>query len=137
MHQAYVGYVYGDSCCGQRALYGVGLGGVPIFNVNKDGSTGGGRVVANPSGGLLSSGHPLGATGLAQCFELTDQLRGTASVRQVDGANITLQPNPGRGLRGNAVRTCPSPARRNDGRHARLVESGAPCAAQPGGSYGG
>lgn len=41
-------------------------------------NTYGGQVVTNPSGGLLSKGHPLGATGLAQCFELTQQLRGTA-----------------------------------------------------------
>ena len=93
MHQAYVGYVYGDSCCGQRALYGVGLGGVPIFNVNNNSSTGGGRVVANPSGGLLSKGHPLGATDVAQWFELTDQLLGITGARQVEGVNIALQPN--------------------------------------------
>jgi sterol carrier protein 2 len=42
-------------------------------------NTYGGRVVTNPSGGLLSKGHPLGATGLAQCYELTHQLRGTPS----------------------------------------------------------
>jgi len=63
-----------------------------------DGSnTYGGRVVTNPSGGLLSKGHPLGATGLAQCYELTHQLRGTAEARQVEGARLGLQHNLGLG----------------------------------------
>jgi acetyl-CoA acetyltransferase len=66
-------------------------------------NTYGGRVVTNPSGGLLSKGHPLGATGLAQCFELTHQLRGTAGERQVDGARLALQHNLGLG--GAAVLT--------------------------------
>lgn len=57
----------------------------------------GGKVVTNPSGGLLSKGHPLGATGLAQCFELTTQLRGRAEARQVDGARLALQHNIGLG----------------------------------------
>ena len=57
----------------------------------------GGRVVTNPSGGLLSKGHPLGATGLAQCAELTWQLRGEAGGRQVDGARLALQHNLGLG----------------------------------------
>jgi acetyl-CoA acyltransferase len=57
----------------------------------------GGRVVTNPSGGLLSKGHPLGATGLAQCAELTWQLRGQAGARQVDGARTALQHNLGLG----------------------------------------
>lgn len=60
-------------------------------------NTYGGRVVTNPSGGLLSKGHPLGATGLAQCFELTHQLRGTADARQVDGVHHALQHNLGLG----------------------------------------
>ncbi|WP_416401255.1 lipid-transfer protein [Alicycliphilus denitrificans] len=60
-------------------------------------NTYGGRYVTNPSGGLLSKGHPLGATGLAQCFELTHQLRGTAGERQVKGARIALQHNLGLG----------------------------------------
>jgi len=60
-------------------------------------NTYGGRYVTNPSGGLLSKGHPLGATGLAQCFELTQQLRGTADRRQVEGARIGLQHNLGLG----------------------------------------
>ena len=60
-------------------------------------NTYGGKVVTNPSGGLLSKGHPLGATGLAQCFELTHQLRGSAGARQVEGARTALQHNLGLG----------------------------------------
>jgi acetyl-CoA acyltransferase len=60
-------------------------------------NTYGGRVVTNPSGGLLSKGHPLGATGLAQCAELTWQLRGQAGPRQVEGATVALQHNIGLG----------------------------------------
>jgi len=60
-------------------------------------NTYGGKVVTNPSGGLLSKGHPLGATGLAQCYELTQQLRGSAGPRQVDGARTALQHNLGMG----------------------------------------
>jgi acetyl-CoA acyltransferase len=58
---------------------------------------GGSGPVVNPSGGLISKGHPLGATGLAQCSELTWQLRGTADKRQVDGAKVALQHNIGLG----------------------------------------
>ncbi len=60
-------------------------------------NTFGGKFVTNPSGGLLSKGHPLGATGLAQCFELTQQLRGNAGEKQVDGATTALQHNLGLG----------------------------------------
>ena len=60
-------------------------------------NTHGGKYVTNPSGGLLSKGHPLGATGLAQCTELVQQLRGTADERQVDGARLALQHNLGLG----------------------------------------
>ncbi len=60
-------------------------------------NTYGGRVVTNPSGGLLCKGHPLGATGLAQCTELVNQLRRTAGARQVDGARLALQHNLGLG----------------------------------------
>ncbi|RAR48251.1 acetyl-CoA acetyltransferase [Paraburkholderia unamae] len=78
-----------------------GLGLTPEGTAEKfilDGdNTYGGRVVTNPSGGLLSKGHPLGATGLAQCYELTQQLRGTADARQVEGARIALQHNLGLG----------------------------------------
>ncbi len=62
-----------------------------------DDNTYGGRWVTNPSGGLLSKGHPLGATGLAQCTELVWQLRGQAGDRQVDGARVALQHNIGLG----------------------------------------
>jgi acetyl-CoA acyltransferase len=58
---------------------------------------GGDGPVVNPSGGLISKGHPLGATGLAQCSELTWQLRGKADKRQVDGAKVALQHNIGLG----------------------------------------
>ncbi len=57
----------------------------------------GGRWVVNPSGGLISKGHPLGATGLAQCAELTWQLRGEADARQVPDAKVALQHNLGLG----------------------------------------
>lgn len=60
-------------------------------------NTYGGRVVTNPSGGLLSKGHPLGATGLAQCTELVWQLRGQAGARQVEGVKNALQHNLGLG----------------------------------------
>ena len=60
-------------------------------------NTYGGQVVTNPSGGLLSKGHPLGATGLAQCTELVWHLRGEAGDRQVPGARVALQHNLGLG----------------------------------------
>jgi acetyl-CoA acetyltransferase len=71
-------------------------GGAEKFVVDGD-NTYGGRVVTNPSGGLLSKGHPLGATGLAQCTELVEQLRGNAGARQVEGAHLALQHNLGLG----------------------------------------
>jgi acetyl-CoA acetyltransferase len=58
---------------------------------------GGSGPVVNPSGGLISKGHPLGATGLAQCSELTWQLRGLADRRQVDDVQVALQHNIGLG----------------------------------------
>jgi len=58
-------------------------------------NTYGGRFVVNPSGGLMSKGHPLGATGLAQVYELYNQLLGRAGQRQVDGAKVALQHNIG------------------------------------------
>ncbi|MCK2126205.1 lipid-transfer protein [Thauera aromatica] len=60
-------------------------------------NTYGGKYVVNPSGGLMSKGHPLGATGLAQCTELVSQLRGEAGARQVSGARLALQHNLGLG----------------------------------------
>jgi acetyl-CoA acetyltransferase len=76
--------------------------------VESEDTTYGGRWVVNPSGGLISKGHPLGATGLAQCTELTWQLRGDAGKRQVDGAKVALQHNIGLG--GAAVVTVYRPA---------------------------
>tara|TARA_R110000772_G_scaffold103600_1_gene204584 strand:+ start:15363 stop:16535 length:1173 start_codon:yes stop_codon:yes gene_type:complete len=60
-------------------------------------NTYGGKFVVNPSGGLMSKGHPIGATGLAQCYELVNQLRGSAGQRQVPNAKIGLQHNLGLG----------------------------------------
>jgi acetyl-CoA acetyltransferase len=71
-------------------------GGAQKF-VDDGDNTYGGRIVTNPSGGLLSKGHPLGATGLAQCTELVQQLRGAAGKRQVEGARLALQHNLGLG----------------------------------------
>jgi len=71
-------------------------GGAEKFVLDGD-NTYGGQVVTNPSGGLLSKGHPLGATGLAQCTELVQQLRGQADARQVNGARLGLQHNLGLG----------------------------------------
>jgi len=76
--------------------------------VESEDTTYGGRWVVNPSGGLISKGHPLGATGLAQCSELTWQLRGQADKRQVDGAKVGLQHNIGLG--GAAVVSVYKPA---------------------------
>jgi len=64
--------------------------GVELFRMGP-----GRRWVVNPSGGLESKGHPVGATGLAQCAELVWQLRGEAGQRQVDNARIGLQHNYG------------------------------------------
>lgn len=72
------------------------VGGAEQFVLDGD-NTYGGAVVTNPSGGLLSKGHPLGATGLAQCTELVQQLRGNAQARQVEGARLALQHNLGLG----------------------------------------
>lgn len=65
--------------------------------INDQDNTYGGKYVVNPSGGLMSKGHPLGATGLAQCTELVWHLRGTAGDRQVEGARLALQHNLGLG----------------------------------------
>lgn len=89
-------------CFAQNELItyeGLGLcpeGGAQKFIADGD-NTYGGKLVTNPSGGLLSKGHPLGATGLAQCYELTHQLRGSAQERQVEGARTALQHNIGLG----------------------------------------
>ncbi|WP_040789708.1 thiolase C-terminal domain-containing protein [Nocardia paucivorans] len=65
--------------------------------IDSGATTYGGRWVVNPSGGLISKGHPLGATGLAQCAELVTQVRGEAGPRQVDGARLALAHNLGLG----------------------------------------
>eukprot|EP00742_Colponemidia_sp_Colp-10_P001526 GILJ01001637.1.p1 GENE.GILJ01001637.1~~GILJ01001637.1.p1 ORF type:complete len:557 (+),score=97.30 GILJ01001637.1:50-1720(+) len=65
--------------------------------VDEGNVTYGGKWVVNPSGGLISKGHPLGATGLAQCAELCWQLRGMAEARQVPNAKVALQHNLGLG----------------------------------------
>lgn len=65
--------------------------------VNSGNVTYGGKYVVNPSGGLISKGHPLGATGLAQCAEMCWQLRGEAHTRQVKGAKVALSHNLGLG----------------------------------------
>jgi acetyl-CoA acyltransferase len=69
-------------------------GGVGVSLKNGD-FTMGGRTPVNPSGGLLAKGHPVGATGIAQMYELTTQLRGEAGARQVDGARIGVAENGG------------------------------------------
>jgi len=71
-------------------------GGAGDF-IDRGDNTYGGKYVINPSGGLTSKGHPLGATGLAQCNELVGQVRGTAGPRQVEGAKVALQHNIGVG----------------------------------------
>jgi len=86
--------------CNELITY-EGLGLCPVGKggefVDSGANTYGGKVVVNPSGGLISKGHPLGATGLAQCSELTWQLRGDAQKRQVAGAKVALQHNLGLG----------------------------------------
>ncbi|MDN5893216.1 MAG: lipid-transfer protein [Nocardioides sp.] len=78
--------------------------------VDSGDTTYGGRWVVNPSGGLISKGHPLGATGLAQCAEMTWQLRGRADQRQVEGVKAALAHNIGLG--GAAFVTAYQPANR-------------------------
>lgn len=65
--------------------------------IRQGGITYGGKVVINPSGGLISKGHPLGATGLAQCAELVWHLRGWANNRSVSDTKVALQHNLGLG----------------------------------------
>ena len=86
--------------------------------VRAGGITYGGKVVVNPSGGLISKGHPLGATGIAQCAELVWHLRGWANNRAVQGTKWALQHNLGLG--GAAVVTVYG---RADGKAAPAVDS--------------
>jgi len=110
VQEAYTGWVYGDTCAGERVTYELGMTGIPVFNVNNACATGSNalylahRAVA---GGMVECAiaigfeqmtpGALGATGLAQCSELVWQLRGEAGVRQVEGAKIGLQHNIGLG----------------------------------------
>jgi acetyl-CoA acyltransferase len=71
-------------------------GGAEKFIADGD-NTYGGVCVTNPSGGLISKGHPLGATGIAQCFELVSQMRGEAEARQVANASVAAAHNIGIG----------------------------------------
>ncbi len=86
--------------------------------VRAGGITYGGKIVINPSGGLISKGHPLGATGLAQCAELVWHLRGWANNRAVPHTKYALQHNLGLG--GAVVVTV---YRRADGKEAPVVDS--------------
>jgi sterol carrier protein 2 len=71
-------------------------GGIEKYVADGDNTYGGSHVI-NPSGGLLSKGHPLGATGLAQCYEIVNQVRGTADKRQVPDVKNALAHNTGLG----------------------------------------
>ena len=84
--------------------------------IRKGDITYGGKCVVNTSGGLISKGHPLGASGIAQCAELVWQLRGWANNRLVSGASAALQHNLGLG--GAAVVTV---YKRADGRKSQEV----------------
>jgi acetyl-CoA acetyltransferase len=66
----------------------------------------GGRIPVNTSGGLLRKGHPIGATGIAQLVELTEQLRGTSGARQVEGAKVGLAHNGGGSIGHDAAAMC-------------------------------
>lgn len=79
-------------CCEALGLCGPGDG--PAL-LDSGATTLGGRVPVNVSGGLVRKGHPIGATGLAQIYELTLQLRGRAGARQVEGARIGVAENGG------------------------------------------
>jgi acetyl-CoA C-acetyltransferase len=81
-------------------IYSEALGVCPLGEGGRYASSGRtmpnvGRTAVNPSGGLLSRGHPLGASGLAQIHELVTQLRGTAGQRQVEGARLAAAHNMG------------------------------------------
>jgi acetyl-CoA acetyltransferase len=66
----------------------------------------GGRIPVNTSGGLLRKGHPVGATGIAQIVELTEQLQGRSGRRQVEGATIGLAHNGGGNIGTDAAAMC-------------------------------
>jgi len=79
-------------------------GGGPL--VDSGATTLGGRVPVNTSGGLLRKGHPVGATGIAQLVELTEQLQGRAGQRQVEGAKVALAHNGGGNIGSDAAAMC-------------------------------
>jgi acetyl-CoA acyltransferase len=87
-------------CYEELGLCGVGEG--PRLLASGDTALGG-RLPVNTSGGLLSKGHPIGATGCAQLVELVDQLRGRCGARQVPGARVALAENGGGFLGGDAA----------------------------------
>merc|ERR550537_707482 len=80
-----------------EALGLCGEGQAGTYVENGDNDYGGKGAVVNPSGGLISKGHPLGATGIAQCAEMVWQLRGEAGKRQVADADVALSHNLGLG----------------------------------------
>jgi acetyl-CoA acetyltransferase len=65
-----------------------------------------GKKPINPSGGLLAKGHPIGATGIAQLYEVVKQLRGEAGVRQIPGARVGLAMNRGGAVTGIEANAC-------------------------------
>lgn len=78
-------------------------GGGAIELIRSGATAVGGRIPVNPSGGLLSRGHPIGATGAAQIIELTQHLRGAAGARQREGAKVALAENNGGQLAGDSA----------------------------------
>lgn len=101
-HDMHVAEVHDASAMGE-IIQAENLGFVPRGEAGPAAERGdftlGGRIPINPSGGLESKGHPLGATGIGQLYELVTQLRGEAGARQVDGARHAIQENGG-GLQG-------------------------------------
>ena len=99
LHRERAAHLRGARACARRAS-------AEKFIWDGD-NTYGGKVVTNPSGGLLSKGHPLGATGLAQCTELVWQLRGRPAQRQVEGARgrAAAQPRARRRVRRDPLRS--------------------------------
>jgi acetyl-CoA acetyltransferase len=83
-------------------------GGGPLVESGRTALGGGGRTVVNPSGGLLRKGHPIGATGIAQIVELTEQLQGRSGARQVAGARVALAENGGGYINGDVAALCVS-----------------------------
>ena len=93
-----VAELHDASAVGELMLFeGIGLGeeGASGILAERGETTIGGSIPVNPSGGLESKGHPIGATGLGQIFELVEQLRGNCGPRQVEGARLAIQANGG------------------------------------------